>query len=463
MSSRTAQPAHQAICIAVAPSRVTGDTTGLAAKAVEQILVRAVMPAASACGMLALRLDPSLLDNVADPKVLDQVLLSDIAVFELSHPDTEVAYLLGTRLTFRPGTSLILQREGAPTPLKASFDGALTYHAKPLHEPDDASLNLLRANIESRLSALARREALGSGPDYAFYELVTDYHAKHISRVKTDEFRGRVVYSEEVKKKLAGVRQLDASKAILSLHEIESGLNPFDECESSVLVDLFLSYRAHGAWSEMLRLYEALPATLKRSTMLREQLAMAMNRNGDRAGALGVLEDVESVQGPSSESSALIGRVHKDLWNDSLRAGDTAAATEHLRNAIAAYRRGFEADWRDAYPGVNAVTLLDIHGAPESLQLRDRMLPVVRYAAEQRLAQLTPDYWDYATLMELAVIEGDAGSAQNHLRKALEMVRESWELATTANNLGLLRHTRAQRGEPTSWLDVLVAELTGAS
>lgn len=442
---------------------MTGDTSGLAANSVEQVVARSVIPAARSCGMLAVRLDPSVLDNVADPKVLDQLLLSDVTVFELSYPDTEIAYLLGTRLTFRPGTSLILQRDGMPTPIKAFFDGVVTYQAAPHQEPDDVCLNLLRETIESRLSAWGRGEALGSGPDYSFYELVTDYHAKHISRVKTDEFRERVAYSEEVKKRLAGVRQVDARKAIPSLHEIESGLSPFDECESSVLVDLFLSYRAHAAWAEMLRLYEILPAALKRSTMLREQLAMAMNRHGDRAGALRVLEDVEAVQGPSSESSALIGRVYKDLWNDSLKDGEMAVAAEHLRNAIAAYRRGFEADWRDAYPGVNAVTLLDIHGAPESLQLRDRMVPVVRYAAEQRLEHRTPDYWDYATLMEIAVIEGDAGSARNHLRKAMEIARESWERETTANNLALLKRTRVQRGESISLLDAVLAELTGTS
>ena len=72
--------------------------------------------------------------------------------------------------------------------------------------------------------------------------------------------------------------------------------------------------------------------------------------------------------GPSSETLGLLGRVYKDRWDDD-REGSPLRAEGHLDNAIDAYRRGFEADWRDAYPGINAVTLMEIRdpgGEPSS-------------------------------------------------------------------------------------------------
>ena len=57
-----------------------------------------------------------------------------------------------------------------------------------------------------------------------------------------------------------------------------------------------------------------------------------------------------------------LGRIHKDLWQEALAAGRAIEARGHLKRAIDAYVMGFQADWRDAYPGVNAVTLLDVEG-----------------------------------------------------------------------------------------------------
>src|SRR6516162_8319925 len=42
----------------------------------------------------------------------------------------------------------------------------------------------------------------------------------------------------------------------------------------------------------------------------------------------------------------LLGRVYKDRWD----AADAAGKKAVLEKAIDAYRRGFEADWRDCYP-----------------------------------------------------------------------------------------------------------------
>ena len=208
--------------------------------------------------------------------------------------------------------------------------------------------------------------------------------------------------------------------------------------------------------------------------MVREQFAFALNRRAgqaersederrqDRERALQILTEVEGEQGSSSETCGLMGRVYKDLWNEN-RSSAPRMARGYLKKAIEAYGRGFEADWRDAYPGVNAVTLLDIRGNAKSLRERDLLLPVVRYAAEQRLKSTTPDYWDYATLLELAVLASDREAADESLDNALAAVRESWEPETTARNVSLIREARIARGENVEWLEEIIDVLENRS
>ena len=60
-----------------------------------------------------------------------------------------------------------------------------------------------------------------------------------------------------------------------------------------------------------------------------------------------------------------------------------------IEKAIGAYLSGFEADWRDAYPGINAVTLMELRDPPDPRRLE--ILPVVRYAVTRRIATSRPD------------------------------------------------------------------------
>ena len=142
---------------------------------------------------------------------------------------------------------------------------------------------------------------------------------------------------------------------------------------------------------------------------------------------------------------------------------NAAAAQGHLQNAIKAYRSGFTADSRDAFPGINLLTLLDAKGDDASLREKDKLLPVVLYAVEQRLASRAPDYWDHATLLELAVLSKDKERAEQHAGDALAAMRETWEAGTTLRNLRLIREARTARKENISWLKDIEAAFAEAS
>jgi hypothetical protein len=197
---------------------------------------------------------------------------------------------------------------------------------------------------------------------------------------------------------------------------------------------------------------------------MREQFALALNRAQRWQEAIDVIDQLIQEKGPSSETLGIRGRVYKDLWARANASGNAFLAQGYLKQAIDSYRRGFEADWRDAFPGINTVTLLDIEGSAESQSAKQQLLPIVRFAVEQRLKAGNPDYWDYATLLELAVLASDEQAAAARLSDALAHVREpAFEPESTANNLELIRGAREKRGTSQSWLADAIAALKAAA
>lgn len=211
----------------------------------------------------------------------------------------------------------------------------------------------------------------------------------------------------------------------------------------------------------MVALVERMSPPLGATAMVREQLAFALNRNGDGEGAERVLLELLEKRGASSETSGLLGRVYKDRWEAAVAAGDTLLARGVLDKAIDAYLTGFETDWRDAYPGVNTVTLMELREPPDPR--RTSLLPVVRYAVDRRLASGSADYWDWATVVELEVLASHEPEAMDALTAAVGLIRETWEPETTARNIRLIRVARECRGSAEPWLSTVEHELATRS
>jgi tetratricopeptide (TPR) repeat protein len=202
-----------------------------------------------------------------------------------------------------------------------------------------------------------------------------------------------------------------------------------------------------------------MPLPLQRAKMMREQLGFALNREGRFDEAEKILKAVIEEFGPSSETNSLLGRLYKDRWENAKKEGRPEARAL-LKRAVETYLQGFEADWRDAYPGINAVTLMEMMDKPDPIQAR--ILPVVRFAASQK-AKTNADYWDYATLLELAVLGRDPADADDQMAEALALAHASWEVDSTTRNLRLIRETRTARGEDAAWIKGLEDTLAQAS
>jgi len=441
--SQASPRGSEPLCFVLMPFGRKPDTTGVSID-FDAVYRQLIAPAIQDAELEPIRADEEMAGGIVHKPMFERLILCEYAVADLTLANANVFYELGVRHAVRPYSTVLLFASGTRLPFDVQLDRALPYHLSPAGLPADVEGT--RGQLAERL--IAARDASVDSPVFQLVEGFPD-----IDRLKTDLFRDQVQYSEQWKQRLATAR----TEGIDSVRRAESELGDLRDVEAGILVDLFLSYRAVSGYQEMVSLAERMPRPLVKTPMIREQLGLALNRLGRRPESEHVLLDLIRERGPSSETYGILGRVYKDQWAEALRAGETFLAAGLVDKAINAYLKGFEADWRDAYPGVNAVTLMEVRDPPDSR--REQLIPVVAYANQRRLASGQADYWDHATQLELAVLAKDETGARNSLAQALAMVREPWEPESTANNLKLIRDARERRADTVPWAATLEREL----
>ena len=365
-------------------------------------------------------------------------MLCDYAVADITGANPNVFYELGIRHAMRPRSTVILFAEGTMLPFDIALVRGIAYQTDEHGEPIDPKSCASR--VTNQLSA-ARDNPHDDSPMFQLSK--TCRGSRSITARPTSFASGSTIRSNTrtrlaaaPRKGAEAVQEVLAEPALSNLHEVESG----------IVVDLFLSLRDVKAYTGMIELSTACRRRCNGRASMREQYGFALNREGRSQEAEAVLKEVMQEFGPSSETNGLLGRVYKDRWDGAKKEGRNVEARGLLRNAIDTYLAGFQADWRDAYPGINAVTLMEMQDKPDPRQAE--ILPVVRYAALQK-AKRSVDYWDHATLMELAVIGRDLDDAEEKLSDSLASAPSTapWQLETTERQMRLIRELREKRGE----------------
>ena len=463
------------LCFVVMPFGQKPDPGGRSDIDFDKIYHEAIKPGIIDCGMEPIRADEERTGGIIHKPMFERLLLSDYVLADLTAANPNVFYELGVRHTARPATTLTIFAKQQMIPFDVNFLRSLPYDLGEDNAFGDDEAQNLRQAIATKLKDLQDLAYTEVVVDSPLFQLIAEWHPGDIAHLKTDVFRDQVQLNEDLKQRLAAIRekgkiQGKREDAVQNLHAFEQALDDLDAADAGTLIDLFLTFRACEDWDGMIAFFDKMPEVLKRQILVREQLGFAYNRRAgetknpaDRAEALRILEDVEKQQGPSSETCGLIGRIYKDNYTEAQsREENEFLVRGHLDKSIEAYLRGFKADLRDAYPGINAVTLLDVKGDENALQQKDQLLPVVKFAVDRRLGD-QPDYWDHATMLELSVLENDIDKAGAYLGNALAVVRESWEPETTSNNLRLIERARHERGIDTSWLCKLIEALDARS
>jgi len=435
---------NKKLCFVLMPFGKKPDSNGFMIN-FDSVYKDLIYPAIVDANLEPIRADEEIAGGIIHKPMFERLILCEFAIADLTTANANVFYELGVRHATKNHTTIPIFYKKSRLPFDVGLIRCIPYDLNKNGTP------VKKHDAKKHITNLLLEMSGNPMDDSPIYQLLDDY--PDIDHTKTDVFRERVNYSEERKRELAKAR----NNGLESIKEIEESLGDINNIEAGVIIDLFLSYRSAKSWDNMIRLTDEMPKYISSTVLVQEQLAFALNRAGKSETAEKILLKLITEKGPSSETYGILGRVYKDRWQKAVNDGKTAQAKGFLNKAIETYLKGFESDWRDAYPGVNALTLMELKEPPDPRRIE--LNPIVSYAVKRKIETGTPDYWDYATMLELAVLGNDIEKAQNYLADSMANIREVWEPETTANNLNHIIKTRDNRGEDFEWIKEIKDEL----
>jgi tetratricopeptide (TPR) repeat protein len=420
----------------------------------DDIYGRCIKTAAEGAELDVIRADEETIGGIIHKPMYERLLLAEIVIADLTLANANVFYELGIRHAARPRSTILIFAKKSRLPFDVMPIRAIPYELDDAGDLSEEVAGALQETLAERLAEAKESETV----DSPLFQLLDEYPGIDLPHDVTEAFRDRVQQVSQLTEEMRDAAQIPKEERVEVLREIEERIGDFDVASQELPLDLLLAYRDASAYEEMVQCVAKMPTELGQVLTVRQQLAWALNRRageGDRERAIEILRGLIDAYGPDPETNGILGRIYKDLWDEAEAEGNTAKAAAALEAAIEEYEEGFNADPRDYFPGVNLLTLLRCKGSEEDLTRVQELQPVVLYASARRGGLGSSDYWDVATVLELAVIGEDSDLAERALGKIELLGPQDWERETTARNLSLL----AEKTEDSAWVSELAERL----
>jgi tetratricopeptide (TPR) repeat protein len=449
---------YQALCFVDMPFGQKPDLKSGVIVDFDQIYNEAIKPAIEECGLQALRGDEERTGGIIHGAMFARLLLAEFVVADLTLANPNVFYELGIRHAAKPFTTVPIFANVSALPFDVALVRAVGYQLKKGKLTKGAAQKL-RSQLAKRLCDAISGATTHDSP---LFQLIPKFPGIDLPDHVTETFKDRIRQAEEFREILSAACAKPLGERREALLKIRSDLGDLKTVQRSVLIELMSSFRDVEAFAELVELYNSFPASVKEYVIVKQQFALALNRRNqldDREKALRILDELLKDRGADSETLGIKGRIHKDTYKEAVHKGRITAAAA-LDDAIDAYTKGFEADPRDYYPGVNAINLLMQKDDTEALREVARLLPLVSFAVERRGGASSGNYWDLATVLELACIGDDWATANRVIPKVILAATNSFETATTLGNLRLLKQARERTAREVAKLNGILDELS---
>ena len=386
----------------------------------DRIYAEGIRPALQSAGLSGVRADGLVTRASIHKATLEAVLRSEFMVADITGTNPNVLYELGIRHAVAPRATVIVASRNTSIP----FD--LTHLRVVRYETADATLGNM-GDFVDRLRQMLEQQIQQQFVDSPLYDFFPELTIGFLgSRERPSE--EKPTFEVGFHQRLVEARGLPRLDGLVQLQDIEREANESRALNSSVAKDLFLAYRDAGSWQDVVRCYDQLPPQIRREAFFIQQAAMALNRRnqpGDRSRATAMLQSLLADQGASAETCGLLGRIYKDAFAETHDKLD-------LERAITAYRQGVLAEPDDYYVEVNLINLLSLKDDADARQEMIERLPPLRAKLQKRFASGPVDYWEVATLFELAVLARDWPDARSLAAEARARAPTPWMLESTA-------------------------------
>lgn len=422
----------------------------------DDVYQRVVKIAAESASVDVVRADEELYGGLIHVAMYERLLLAEIVLADLTLANPNVFYELGVRHAARPRSTILMFAKNSRLPFDLQPMRAVPYTMRDGKLSEEEVTPLIDTIAEKIEEAKSDTELT----DSPLFQLLPNLQPLRLPHEVTESFRDRMVAVSDIRQRLDETKQSGGhEEAQAEMAVIEGELRPFTETPPELLLDLMLAYRAISAWDRMVRCIEEFPSPVHNVITVQEQLALALNRRnerGDRDRAIRILRRLLEDHGPSPETYGILGRAFKDIYTEKLDAQREVEASAALEEAIHCYVAGFNADPRDYYPGINAITLSLQQKGEEARERVRELTPVVSFAVTRRSGISSNDYWDVATVYELAAVAKDWPTAERAAARLSMLADEAWMLETTVNNSGLIRNWLVAGDDDLEHLNLIV-------
>lgn len=404
----------------------------------DQIYRDVVRPALERSGLSVSRLDEIPAGALIQRELFSTLVGSDLMIADISTHNANVMYELGLRHALRRGGTVLIAAQGVRIPFDVSNTSVILYELDESGRVSDEAARRLQEQLRAAVHVRMERFVVDSALYDFFPELKVELPAglsAGAPRTGAPGLKGDI-----------GRTGLPRSKKALeaTLQEAEAQVRASQDVDPFEYIRLLRGYRELSSWDRLVTLADEAATSVRNSPEVRQLLALALNRRGqrgDQARAIAVIEQLIAEIGGDSESYGILGKIYKDRYEQNKIAGNEEVAAKDLDNAIRSYKAGFERQPTDYYPGVNAVTLLFHRGDPTAQGELAEMLPRVREAVRRKMESGRPDYWEFATAMELAAIAGEWEEAAQFAKSVAATAASGWMVDTSVRNLKLLKES----------------------
>jgi len=391
-----------------------------------------IQPAVQELEIECRRLDEFAPGAIWHKTMFTALISSDLMIADISTYNANVLYELGVRHAMRRGRTLLISA-GENLPWNLNYTQVLQYQPDPsgqlIGEPAIRFIEALQAVIRQ-----SQRTIISDSPIYEFFpdlevilppELESDYRQLQPRRTQNQRAFAQTVLESP-------------ARAISDLKKSEEAVRSAPQSDPIEYLSLLRKYRNLSEWDRVIALADDAPPMIAESPDVRQLHALALNRRrnpGDQERAILILEKLIAETGGDSQTFGILGRIHKDRYEQAKLGNNHYDATCSLNQAIENYLKGFKKNLKDYYPGINAVTLLLQKGDSEARSELEAIIPLVNAAVREKIESGPPDYWDLATDLELAVIMEDWPRAQQTARLAAAQAPSEWMVETTLRNI----------------------------
>jgi hypothetical protein len=392
------------------------------------------------------------------------IISSDVMIADITSGNANVFYELGIRHALRRGRTILISAGGKHA-ANISLLPVLFYQADGTGRINDAD------EFRSQLQSFVRQTQQTTASDSPIFEFFPDLEVTLPPDMERKTRRRGPRLTKNQREFVQSVLESPA-QARGDLERSEAEFRGAPEADPSAFMALLKRYRDLSEWDRVVGLAEDAPTEIRQSPEVRNMLVLALNRRngpGDQDRAISLMEQQIAETGGDSESFGILGRIYKDRYDQAKERGDSEEATRNLDKAIDTYRRGFDKNPRDYYPGINVVNLLLQRGDDAARKELEELVPRVRTAVQEKLGGDRVDFWDLATDLQLAAVARDWTRAEQRASAMIAQAPAGWMLETTLRDIRAVGQTftaesdRSQLQAIIGMLDISAALSGGVS